>query len=236
MKPIYSLLIFLLFGIFTSAAQDTLYKKNGDIVLAKILEVNTQTIKYSQVNSELPIYILDRSEVFMIRYKNGSREVFNSEPNVANDEYVAQKIKAPRSRSKNLVDLQNSPVTIAGNRYSISEFKLSPQYVDAIVLNRNDKQLSVMIKAAQDTRRTSKLLGFAPIPLGVSSYFLLIVGSLNSANTVNGGISANYLALSGIMAAAAIGTGIASIVLNSQSKAMRRKAVEKYNLTYFGHP
>ncbi|HRH64175.1 MAG TPA: hypothetical protein PLI68_12695 [Bacteroidia bacterium] len=236
MKRTNSILIFLFFGIFTCTAQDTLYKKNGDKVLAKILEVNTQTIKYTQVNSELPIYILDRSEVLSISYKNGSREVFNAEPNIANDDYVAQKIRSPRTRSKNLVDIQNSPITIAGNRYSISEFRLSPPYVDAIVLNKNDKQLSVMIKAAQDTRRTSKLLGFAPIPMGVSSYFLLIVGSINSANTVNGGISANYLATSGLLAVAAIGTGIASIVLNAQSKAMRRKAVEKYNLTYFGHP
>lgn len=236
MKPIYSFLICLFLAIFTCKAQDTLYKKNGEILLTKIIEVNTQTIKYTQVNSDLPIYILDRSEVVMIRYKNGSRDVFNAESPQVNEDYVAKKIKEPRSRSKNFFDIQNSIITIAGNRYSIFDLKLSPQYVDAIVLNKNDKQLSLMIKAAQDTRRTSKLLGFAPIPLGVSSYIMLIAGSLNSANTTNGGISTNYLAVSGLLAVAAIGTGIASIVLNAQSKAMRKKTVEKYNLTYFGHP
>ncbi|MEM6522939.1 MAG: hypothetical protein AAF693_04070 [Bacteroidota bacterium] len=59
-------------------AQDVIVKKNGDEIEAVVLEVSTSEIKYKKyINREGPSYTINKSEVFMIRYENGTKDVFN---------------------------------------------------------------------------------------------------------------------------------------------------------------
>lgn len=70
--------IFLLLSI-SSFAQDIIIKKNGDEIKAKVNEITKTEIKYKKFeNIEGPTYQIDISEVFMIRYENGSKDVFNT--------------------------------------------------------------------------------------------------------------------------------------------------------------
>jgi hypothetical protein len=58
-------------------AQDVIVKKNGDEIESKILEITTETIKYKEFTfQEGPIRNIKISDVFMIIYENGKREVF----------------------------------------------------------------------------------------------------------------------------------------------------------------
>ncbi len=226
-------IVFLLcLGAKTTLAQDTIYKRNGDIIIAQLLEVTPQLIKFKKIQlPDGPIYTLERSELFMIRYKNGSKDLFLDEKPVATDDYAVAPI--PKKRKPREDMRTDSPISVDGYHYSIGYFGLSPKKVDELLLSKNDKPLSLMVKSAQSDKQISKLLAFAPIPLGVGSYITLIAGSISAGN-YGSAYPTNYLAFGGILAVAAFGTGITSLVLNVRSKKMRKEAVMRYNLTYFG--
>ena len=58
-------------------AQDILILKSGDEIQAKVNEVGTKEIKYKKFsNLTGPVYTILKSEVFMIKYQNGSKDVF----------------------------------------------------------------------------------------------------------------------------------------------------------------
>ncbi len=57
--------------------QDILTTKTGEDVLAKIIEVGHTEIKYKKFdNQDGPVFTLLRSDVLMIRYENGTKDIF----------------------------------------------------------------------------------------------------------------------------------------------------------------
>lgn len=76
MKHIIAILFFGFISIILFS-QDIIIKKNGDEIKSKIIEITTETIKYKEFDfQEGPIRNITISEVFMIIYENGKREVF----------------------------------------------------------------------------------------------------------------------------------------------------------------
>lgn len=70
----------MLIGLEISA-QDVITTKEGDDIQAKILEVTTTEVKYKKyTNLEGPIYVLSKSDVLIIRYENGEKDVFKDSP------------------------------------------------------------------------------------------------------------------------------------------------------------
>lgn len=76
----------LLIGL-NSFSQDVIILKNGDEIQSKVMEVSTDIIKYKKWdNQDGPIYSSNKLDVFMIKYQNGRKDVFNvaqSQTNVA---------------------------------------------------------------------------------------------------------------------------------------------------------
>ena len=69
----------LLFVCKFLVAQDIIFKTNGDEVQAKVLEVAPDEIKYKMFNfQDGPTYILKKTDVFMIKYSNGHKDVFSN--------------------------------------------------------------------------------------------------------------------------------------------------------------
>ena len=57
---------------------DVITLQNGDEILAKVLEVNQTDIKYKKCNNlDGPLMVESVDNVFMIKYVNGSKDVFN---------------------------------------------------------------------------------------------------------------------------------------------------------------
>jgi hypothetical protein len=78
MKKLQLFLLFFSFGI-VSFGQDVIIKTNGEEIQAKVLEISTSEIKYKRFdNPEGPNYIIEKSKVFMIKYENGNKDVFNN--------------------------------------------------------------------------------------------------------------------------------------------------------------
>src|SRR5687767_14990663 len=57
---------------------DLIIMKNGQEIRARILEIGLKDIRYNKCDIGTAVHISHKSDIFMIRYANGSREVFNS--------------------------------------------------------------------------------------------------------------------------------------------------------------
>jgi hypothetical protein len=78
MKRIFFIILTL--GLFTSSvfSQDIITKKTGEDISVKISEVTQTEIKYKKFdNLEGPIFSILKSDVLMIRYENGTKDIFN---------------------------------------------------------------------------------------------------------------------------------------------------------------
>jgi hypothetical protein len=65
-----------------AVAQDTIYERSGNIFNGKVTEVTQSEIKYKKTtNADGPTYTLNKEDVTLIHYKNGSKDVFVSNPN-----------------------------------------------------------------------------------------------------------------------------------------------------------
>ena len=71
---------FLLALVFSNAAfsQDDIIMRNDDVIKGKVEEVGVNLIKYRKAdNMDGPLYDMPKSDVYMIVYNNGSRDVIN---------------------------------------------------------------------------------------------------------------------------------------------------------------
>ena len=80
-KLLYFLATALL-SISSIYAQDIITTRVGDEIQAKIIEIGANEIKYKKwTNQEGPTYTLTKTEIFMVKYQNGEKEVFNQTNN-----------------------------------------------------------------------------------------------------------------------------------------------------------
>jgi hypothetical protein len=67
------------FGVFS---QDTIYTRNGEMIPAKVYEITQNEIKYKKPsNPDGPLYVANKSDVALIEYKNGSKDIFPTDAN-----------------------------------------------------------------------------------------------------------------------------------------------------------
>ncbi len=86
-----SLLVFLMLICFISnlKAQDTIFLKNGSLILSKISEIGPGRIKYKmQANPDGPDYLLEKSKVTAIHFKNGFVQEYNTSENAADKDDI----------------------------------------------------------------------------------------------------------------------------------------------------
>jgi hypothetical protein len=78
MKKVFLILVVIIgFGIMANA-QDIILKKDASEIKAKVIEITDQQVKYKDFDYQNgPVRNVNISEVFMITYENGQKEVFN---------------------------------------------------------------------------------------------------------------------------------------------------------------
>lgn len=106
MKKIVFVRIFLLLILAsnTSLSQDIVYTSNGNKIKAKVTEINLTDIKYKDFsNLNGPTYVIPKSEVVLIEYQNGYRDIINSNPK----DYSPSKAIEPSSEIKEKPNLHS---------------------------------------------------------------------------------------------------------------------------------
>jgi hypothetical protein len=105
---LFSILFFC--SIYTMNAQDIIIKTNTDEIECKIIEIEDSKVKYRKYsNLKGPIYNINKSEIFMIKYENGDKDVF-----------------------KDLEIIETEQETITKNKPIVNEEKKIPQRTYAL--------------------------------------------------------------------------------------------------------
>jgi len=90
-------LLFILIAVFASInsfSQDIITLKTGDEIKSKVLEISTDQVKYKKwENIDGPTYTSLKSDVFMIKYQNGTKDVFKIQEPI-------NKVNAPESNEE----------------------------------------------------------------------------------------------------------------------------------------
>lgn len=125
MKKQIHILVFILICISSNNvfSQDVIIKMSGEEIESKIIEINTTEIKYKKHSlPDGPLYVIQKSEVFMIKYSNGEKELINKKEEKTNN-----------SSNKDTSKVTSVVVTyssLSGKKKDIPEFwaafKLSP--------------------------------------------------------------------------------------------------------------
>ncbi len=221
--------IFLLICL-NGSSQDTLFKKDGSKIIAKVLEINPEEIKYKKFDfQEGPTYIDKKIDFSMIIYSTGLKEIIQSSeprvevkqdpaPETAGD-YYGEKFK------------ETGKIEPYGSRYILNDKKLNQRELHKVLLKTMNKEIILKVGKAKDSYKL-QYIGFAGIPLGIAS-FLLFANSLpysNATGTYNG--NKNLQTASLVCLAAAISCPIASGIFKGRTKKLNREAVDLYNQKY----
>ncbi len=60
------------------ASQDIITKKTGEDISSKVIEINLNEIKFKKWdNQDGPLISLPKSDILLIRYQNGTKDIFN---------------------------------------------------------------------------------------------------------------------------------------------------------------
>ena len=142
MQKFFLFFFFFCICIASAFAQDVITLKNGDEIQALVQEVGDVEVKYKKLeNPTGPNYTLKKSEVFMIKYENGSRDVF------VNDATNTQTTDTPATTTTTLSPTTNrqslqsqtstplEPLSVRGSRVYDSKGKELSRYELESVLN-----------------------------------------------------------------------------------------------------
>lgn len=147
MKKIF--LIFILFNSLVSFAQDLITLKNGIDIKSKVFEINLNEIKYKKYdNLNGPLISILKDDVLIIRYENGSKDIFQDIQNKETED--SKNINIENFKSKNITtNISRSDFSLARlkktnnkyvflwsmpfNNYDVAfTFKNSISYIDCI--------------------------------------------------------------------------------------------------------
>ena len=151
---VFILFLWLLLGNEQVKAQDVILKKNGDEVKAVVKEVLDDAIKYNKFDNQTgPVYSIKKSEVFMITYKNGSKDIFKDSDNSEGMESMDESSEGESQKNdqdKIRIDAAASNVysqiiNCCSGRKENARFEI---YYDAILRNSETGEIKIPIRVS----------------------------------------------------------------------------------------
>ena len=162
--------ITLLFCISTHA-QDTIIKRNGNIQLAKILEISATEVKYKKFDFlDGPNFIENKSNIQLIKYSNGSREEFEAQAPIntsiqkeSNADYYSGPVNPP------------GKIESHGTRFRYQGNRINERELHRILLNSNDDQITLLVNRAKKARGL-QWIGLGGIAVGAVGGISFLLG------------------------------------------------------------
>ncbi|NVO03751.1 MAG: hypothetical protein HXX09_13725 [Bacteroidetes bacterium] len=156
-------LIFFLLSVALSnliSAQDIIIKKNGDELSGKVQEITLTEVKYKKAdNPDGPVISILKGDVFMIKYENGTKDVFEKEEieeekleNSYTGGYISELTKIANTLKKanyplNLVLIMNEKITYGRDEIITNPNRIKKrkeEFIDAFFkfYNKNDSKFN----------------------------------------------------------------------------------------------
>ena len=220
-KMLLILVVVIGFGVISNA-QDIILKKDGLELKTKVLEITEQQIRFKEFDFQNgPTRNLNISEVFMITYENGKKEVFNKpleKENISISKALIQEEKIEETAKQNHTNLLES-LSIQGNKiYASNGVQLSKDEV------RNKMQIVPAALAQYDQGRSIRGVGFV---FFIPQCILLGAGIGTLIGTLMGGkiqYTTTY-----ILSGASIACGIPAIICFTVGNKQIQNSIGTYN-------
>lgn len=117
MKKELCFITLVFWNTYNVSAQDILTKRNGDEIEVKVLKISDSEVEYKKwSNPNGPSYTVSKSDVFMIKYKNGEKDVFSDTPSASADKQNSQKQVQGAPQKAEPTD-ENASLTEQYNKY-----------------------------------------------------------------------------------------------------------------------
>ena len=223
------LALIFVFG-FSAMAQDIIVLKNGDEIKSLVQEIGTEYVKYKKFDNQTgPIYNVAKTEIFMIKYENGTKDVFNEvtkpiepKPEQAKQLYqeeVAKPIEKYPSAYSYLDDYAGIPLVLNKKRGTLTFVGTNQTIYGAEAckdfFRKNCPEAYVFYDASIKVYKRSVLI------VGIGGAFIL-TGSILTFTGVGMGVSIPILCVG-------VGMEIGAIIGISMSVKTQRKAFNIYN-------
>ena len=215
---------FLLFAFFwisvaSSFAQDVISLKNGEDIQGLVLEIGVDDIKYKKFdNPNGPSYTLKKSDVLMIRYFNGSKDVFADE--TSEHERTIDHTSAPTIRS--IVQSQDQI-----DNAEFTRLRKNDRAMEAFLKN-NDPSLYRQFHTGTSLRRTGKGLLWPGIGLTLGGIVLMYAGAEDIESDAGAGMFA--VGYAGVFVGQAL--TLVSIPLSAVGGSLKKRAANGYEAKY----
>lgn len=125
MKKLYKIIFALLLMIsFKGLAQDIIIKNDKTEIKSKVIELTEDLIKYRKFTMlDGPIYSINKSEVFMIVYKNGTKEYIE---NKANPIVVENTNNITATKAKDKIKSEDSKIAAFNTKVNKPSSEIKP--------------------------------------------------------------------------------------------------------------
>lgn len=213
------LLILMLTSMF-GFAQDTLVKRDGQLLFGKVLEVSPTEVKYKKIDFiDGPTYTEIRSTIERIKYQGGHVDIFEEvkkkEPeSKKNDEYYRETPKYPQ-------------IIAMGSYFKYGDNIVKERQIQDFLLKTKDPEIMYRVKNARASKGL-RYVGFAAIPLVICSAVFYSFG----LDSYNGGNDPNMVGVATGFLVGSAAVFSASIYFNINRSTQNRKAIQLYNEKY----
>ncbi len=115
----------------TVSAQDIITLKSGEEISAKVTDIEQTVIRYRKFDNQTgPVYTVEKKDVFMIKYENGSKDVFDYQPVTHDDLLSPDEINTPTADVEKLTAARRGAVMKDKQKLKPYEVKaiMSPNY------------------------------------------------------------------------------------------------------------
>jgi hypothetical protein len=228
----------LSFAFIRLNAQDTIFKRNGEIIYAKVSEINPEEVKFRKFNfNDGPLYIERKTDIKTIRFANGLKEEFSETVVRTSPTDNPQVVYYVDERSMPQLQVRNpNRIEPIGNKYLYQHRQIGENELYDVLLRSKDKHIISLVGKAKDCR-TLQFIGFGAIPLGIGALYFLTKSSYQSSYYYGGYGSSprnndGDLALSAVCVLGAITCEVGSGIFKQKRKAANREAVALYNEKY----
>jgi hypothetical protein len=236
MKNILSFTIAIFISLY-SYSQDTIVKYNGSTIFGKVLEIGATEVKYKKADFiDGPTYVELKSEIEMIKYRNGVKEHFEKTQLSS----VSQNNSGPRRESNSdyyggHVDSKNK-IEVWGVKYRYKDMTISERELRTMLMQSKDKKIISLIQKAKDNN-LYQYVGFFGIPFGMAAGYCLLESQTRGTYNPQTGSNTNpdqnkYISLAATFAIIAIACPITSGVCKHNRTISTQEAIKLYNEKY----
>ena len=221
--------IFLFFVLcnvhFLVNAQDSIYKRNGEIIPAKVLEININEISYKRVDLlQGPLFIINKNEIKKIKYVTGTIDSF----------LVIHQIVANPMVINHPVLLNNDQIHTSARRgvYLYQARRISDRKVLFLANAKNqvwkNKEIEQNVISCKRNKTLQYVIGNVGLGIGAIGLF----GSLIAIESISNSNDAYTIA---VIAAASAGILVSSQIVSFSYKLKRLKHSDKIMELYNNH-